>query len=48
MSRPLLEAALVLAVTVPLALWQSAFWLVVPFALIYVTRRSFDEYAVRW
>jgi membrane protease YdiL (CAAX protease family) len=42
------EALLVLAVAVPLGLWQSAFWLLVPFALIYFDRRSFDDYGVRW
>lgn len=45
---PLLEAALVLLVTAPLGLWQPAFWLLVPFTLLYVTRRSFDDYGVRW
>ncbi len=45
---PVLEAVLVAAVTIPLGLWQPAFWILVPFALLYVTRRSFDDYGVRW
>jgi len=45
---PLAEAAAVLVVTVPLALWQPAFWLLVPFGVIYATRRSFDDYGVCW
>ena len=48
MTGRLVEAVLVLCLTVPLALWQPAFWLLVPFAVIYFTRRSFDEYGVRW
>jgi membrane protease YdiL (CAAX protease family) len=48
MPGPLLEAVAVLAVTVPLALWQPAFWLLIPFALLYFTRRSFEDYGVRW
>lgn len=48
MPGPLFESILVLIVTVPLALWQPAFWLLVPFGVIYATRRSFDDYGVRW
>ena len=47
-SRRLLESLALLAITIPLGLWQPAFWLLVPFAVIYGTRRSFDEYGVRW
>jgi membrane protease YdiL (CAAX protease family) len=46
--RPLLESVGVLALTLPLALWQSAFWLLVPLAVLYFTRRPFEAYAVRW
>ena len=49
-KRPhaVIEAAIVLVLTAPLGLWQPAFWLLVPFAVIYLTRRSFDDYGVRW
>jgi len=45
---PALEGAGVLLATLPLGLWQPAFWLLVPFALIAATKRSFDEYGLRW
>ncbi len=45
---PGLEGLAVLAVTLPLALWDSAMWLLVPFGLIVVTKRSFDDYGLRW
>jgi len=43
-----LEGLALLLVTLPLALWQSAFWLLVPFALLLVTQRPFDEYGLVW
>lgn len=39
---------MVLALTVPLALWQPGLWLLVPFALLYFTHRSFEDYGLRW
>jgi membrane protease YdiL (CAAX protease family) len=47
-TRPLLEAALVFAVSAPLGLWESGFWLLVPFAVLYLAHRPFDDYGVRW
>jgi len=47
-AQRLLESAALLVVTVPLGLWQPAFWLLVPFAAIYATHRSFDDYGVCW
>jgi membrane protease YdiL (CAAX protease family) len=46
--HPLLESAVVLAATVPLALWQPGLWLLIPFAVLYATHRSFDDYGICW
>ena len=45
---PALEGLGLLPVTLPLALWQSAFWLLVPFTLLLLTQRSFEEYGLLW
>ena len=47
-SHPVLESAIVLAVALPLGLWQSPFWLIVPFAVLYLGRRSFEDYGLHW
>ena len=47
-ARPLLEALLVLAVTLPLAIWTRypTLWFLVPFALITFTGRSYERYGL--
>jgi membrane protease YdiL (CAAX protease family) len=45
---PTLEGLGILLATLPLGLWQPGFWLLVPFVLITATKRSFDEYGLRW
>ena len=43
-----LEGLALLLVTLPLALWQSGFWLLIPFAIVLFTGRSFDDYGLLW
>jgi membrane protease YdiL (CAAX protease family) len=47
-ARPVLEALLVLAVTLPLAIWTRypTLWFLVPFALITFTGRSYERYGL--
>src|SRR5690606_7261061 len=48
--QPVLEALVVLAVTLPLAvgLRYPTLWLVVPFAVITLAGRSYERYGLSW
>jgi membrane protease YdiL (CAAX protease family) len=47
---PVAEALLALAVTLPLVLWLGwpTLWFVVPFAILTVANRPYDEYGLTW
>lgn len=45
---PAFEGLAILALTLPLALWQPAFWLLAPFAVLVAAKRSFADYALGW
>ncbi len=50
LRHPVLEALLVLALTLPLAIWLQfpTLWFLVPFAIISLTRRPYEPYGLTW